>query len=287
MSAAAKSCSKRSSTFEILAWPDEPSRSPIQTPPLRPQGTGGMRSILQGAESTPEEATSLQKKKTNSVLKKKEMSGSGIFNLDSDDPSTSLQVEKATVRVHQPAGGVSQILFGEAETVSPKKPTSIPEVAKQRELSGTLEVPIEETPSKKSASMTKVKELVGSDIFGPPPEVPRRSRPRNLECSDIATPLRDLSLNPSRHPGSTLANSGNEDNSLPAKNCNTHEVAEFCGNNIFKGDSYSLVSDKSLSAAKRKEITGSNIFADEKPVLREHVSGIRKPPGGGSSLTLV
>ncbi|KAI5073393.1 hypothetical protein GOP47_0011406 [Adiantum capillus-veneris] len=286
MAAAAKSSSKRASTFEILTWPDEPPRPPSQTP-LRPQATGGISSIMSGAGLTPEEAEALQNKKPNSVRKEKEMSGSGIFNLESDNLSTPLSVEKPKVRVHQPAGGVSQILFGEAAVVSPKKPTSIPEVAKQKELSGTLEVSIEETPSKKSTSTSKAKELVGSDIFGPPPEVKTRSCPRYLESSDIATPLRDLSLNPPRIPGSTLAAFGSEDLSLSSKKCNTHKVAELSGNNIFKEVSPHLVSDKSLSAAKRREITGSNIFADGKQVFREHFGGTRKPPGGESSLTLV
>lgn len=65
--------------------------------------------------------------------------------------------------------------------MSPKKPSSLPEVAKQRELSGTLESEAD-AKMKKHNSEAKSKELSGSDIFGPPPEVP--SRPlaaRNLE----------------------------------------------------------------------------------------------------------
>ena len=76
---------------------------------------------------------------------------------------------------------MSQISFSAEGTVSPKKPSSLPEVAKQRELSGTLESEAD-AKMKKHNSELKSKELSGSDIFGPPPEIP--SRPlaaRNLE----------------------------------------------------------------------------------------------------------
>lgn len=75
--------------------------------------------------------------------------------------------------------------------MSPKKPSSLPEVAKQRELSGTVET---EANSKtaKQISESKSKELSGSDIFGPPPEVPARPlAARNLELQgnlDFALP---------------------------------------------------------------------------------------------------
>ncbi|KAH7446542.1 hypothetical protein KP509_01G061200 [Ceratopteris richardii] len=214
------------------------------------------------------------------------MNGSDIFNLDGDDLNTPCSMDKVKVR-SQHTCGVSKILFGEVEAISPRKPTSIPEVAKQRELSGTLEAPIEETTSRKPTSTSKVRELVGSDIFGPPPEVVPKFC-HNQGDEGIVTSLKDLALNTSRIAGSTLVFFGNESEyEVSAKKRNSHKVAELSGHDIFKDDSPKSVSDKHLSAAKRKEITGSNIFADEKPVLREHYAGIRKPPGGGSSLTLV
>lgn len=75
--------------------------------------------------------------------------------------------------------------------MSPKKPSSLPEVAKQRELSGTVET---EANSKtaKQISESKSKELSGSDIFGPPPVVPARPlAARNMELQgnlDFALP---------------------------------------------------------------------------------------------------
>lgn len=77
--------------------------------------------------------------------------------------------------------GISHISFGEEETVSPKKPTSLPEVAKQRELSGNLESE-SEAMLKKQISDGKMKELSGHDIFAPPPEI----QPRTLSARALA-----------------------------------------------------------------------------------------------------
>lgn len=243
-----------------------------------------------GANLTPEEAEALQKRKPNSEFKRREMSGSGIFSQDADlDSNSPFSVDKPMFRVHQPAGGVSQISFGQDGAVSPRKPASLPEVAKQRELSGTLEAE-GENPSRKSASTAKAKELVGSNIFAPSSDLPPRSLGENLDQdSEEAT---SSSVNPSVKPsqiagGSSLTFFGQEDQEISAKKSNNQKVAHLSGNNIFKDDSSPAVLEKSLSAAKRREISGSDIFADEKPVSRDHVGGIRKPPGGESSLTLV
>lgn len=75
----------------------------------------------------------------------------------------------------QATAAISQISFGSEESVSPKKPTTLPEVAKQRELSGTLET--EETRMQKQLSHAKCKELSGHDIFAPPPEILPRPLP--------------------------------------------------------------------------------------------------------------
>lgn len=68
---------------------------------------------------------------------------------------------------------MSQISFSVEESISPKKPTTMAEVAKQRELSGTIESEAEEK-MRKQLSDAKSKELTGHDIFGPPPEIPSR-----------------------------------------------------------------------------------------------------------------
>lgn len=90
---------------------------------------------------------------------------------------------------------MSQISFGGEEAISPKKPTSIPEVAKQRELSGNYETQAE-VHRGKHLSNYKAKELVGSNIFGPPPVDVPRSINRNPEVRDEArnqdAPLRNV-----------------------------------------------------------------------------------------------
>jgi len=71
---------------------------------------------------------------------------------------------------------ISHISFAEEESISPKKPTSIAEVAKQRELSGTL-LSEDDSKMKKQISDLKSKELSGHDIFAPPED----PQPRNSE----------------------------------------------------------------------------------------------------------
>jgi len=69
----------------------------------------------------------------------------------------------------------SQISFSTEGNVSPKIPSSLPEIAKQRELSGTYQSE-SDTKTKKHVSSAKTKELSGSDIFAPPPEIVPRSQ---------------------------------------------------------------------------------------------------------------
>ncbi|PKU74357.1 hypothetical protein MA16_Dca003560 [Dendrobium catenatum] len=91
------------------------------------------------------------------------------------------ELSKSLMPANQAISGISQISFSTEEIVSPRKPISLPEVAKQRELSGSLESAAEDK-MKKQLSDAKTKELSGHDIFGPPPEVPLRPlAARNLE----------------------------------------------------------------------------------------------------------
>ena len=62
--------------------------------------------------------------------------------------------------------GISQISFSADGSVSPKKPTSLSEVTKQRELSGTLQSELD--AKNKQISNAKYKEISGHDIFAPP-----------------------------------------------------------------------------------------------------------------------
>lgn len=83
--------------------------------------------------------------------------------------------------LQQAIAGISHISFGDEESVSPKKPATLPEVAKQRELSGTLDSDAD-AKLKKQLSDAKCKELSGHDIFAPPPEIlPRPTTARTLD----------------------------------------------------------------------------------------------------------
>lgn len=112
-------------------------------------------------------------RKPCSEYKMKEITGSGIFvangeDDETEDGSANPSANKTGIRMYQvlcfwiqnnsffyllfnpililcfwklkqATAGISHISFGEEESVSPKKPASLPEVAKQRELSGTME----------------------------------------------------------------------------------------------------------------------------------------------------
>lgn len=72
-----------------------------------------------------------------------------------------------------------------------------------------------------------------------------------------------------------------------AKKIHNQKFAELSGNDIFKGDVPPSSAEKSLSGAKLREMSGSNIFADGKVESRDYLGGVRKPPGGESSIALV
>lgn len=80
---------------------------------------------------------------------------------------------------------------------------------------------------------------------------------------------------------------GEEPEVKSAKKIHTQKVAELTGNGIFKDDATPGAAEKTLSTAKLKEMSGSDIFADGKAPSREYLGGVRKPPGGESSIALV
>lgn len=72
-----------------------------------------------------------------------------------------------------------------------------------------------------------------------------------------------------------------------AKKIHNQKFAELTGNDIFKGDAPPESAEKPLSVAKLREMSGSDIFADGKAASRDYLGGVRKPPGGESSIALV
>lgn len=272
--------------------------SPLSKPIVRMhQPAGGLSTIKFGEQISAEEAEALLKSRPPSDLKRREMHGSGIFNGTGAGNGEGNGTDRTAVRMHQPAGGVSQISFGGEESASPKRPVTIPEVAKQKELSGTHETIDDIHAGRAQFANAKAKELVGSNIFGPPPpDAPMNSRSSEMReesrSSDQPQP-RNLhtSVKISNPAGGQSQISFGADEEIDTV---THKLsglksAELSGHDIFSDDS-NASSDKSqhhLSQAKLKEITGHDIFSDDKPRSRDVLGGIKQPPGGVSSIALV
>ncbi|CAK9154245.1 unnamed protein product [Ilex paraguariensis] len=298
------------STADLLTWSEIPPAdsaatgsavSGARSSARSHQPSDGISKVVFGGQVTDEEVESLNKRKPCSGYKLKEITGSGIFASGGDndalesDSANLTPANKTGLRMYQQAvGGISQISFAEEETVSPKKPTTLAEVAKLRELSGTLESE-SEAKLKKQFSDAKCKELSGNDIFAPPPEI----RPRPLAARALALRESITIGEPAPHnvhtsvkvPNSSGAQSNDMFNEEPivktAKKIPNQKFAELSGNDIFKGDAPPQSAEKPLSLAKLREMSGSNIFADGKAESRDYLGGVRKPPGGESSIALV
>lgn len=278
------------STADLLTWSEvPPADSPVtgsaasgaRSSARSHQPSDGISKVVFGGQVTDEEVESLMKRKPCSGYKLKEITGSGIFAAGGENGSVesesanSAATNKTGLRMYQQAvAGISHISFGEEETVSPKKAISD---AKQRELSGTLESDAE-AKLKKQISGAKSKELSGHDIFAPPPEI----QPRPLAA-------RALALRESISIGEPAPHNNNAEEHVvkTAKKIPNQKFAELSGNNIFKGDAPLTSAEKPLSSAKLREMSGSNIFADGKAESRDYLGGVRKPPGGESSIALV
>ncbi|KAI5654802.1 hypothetical protein M9H77_31989 [Catharanthus roseus] len=289
------------STADLLTWSENPpenspapgsAASAARSSARSHQPSDGISKVVFGGQVTDEEVESLNKRKPCSGYKMKEMTGSGIFAASGENGSVESETadpnsnNKTGLRMYQQAvAGMSQISFGEEETVTPKKPTTVPEVAKQRELSGTLESE-SEAKLKKQISNAKSKELSGHDIFAPPPEIqPRPLAARALALRESITIGVPAATDASEVPGKEV--SGEESVMKTSKKIPEKKFAELSGNDIFKGDAPPSSAEKPLSSAKLREMSGSNIFADGKVESRDYFGGVRKPPGGESSIALV
>lgn len=288
-------------TSDLLTWSEAaPRESPASATGHRSsarshQPSDGISKVLFGGQVSDKEAEALLKTKPCSGYKLKEMTGSGIFS-DGNNASESDATNRTGLRIYQQAvNGISQISFSADGRISPKKPTSIPEVAKQRELSGTLQTD-SDSKNKKQISNAKIKEISGHDIFGPPPEIQPRSATitRSLESKES----KDMGEPAPRNIRTSVKVSnpaGGQSNILfceepvvkTTKKIHNQKFAELTGNNIFKGDVPPGSAEKPLSSAKLKEMSGNDIFADGKAASRDYFGGVRKPPGGESSIALV
>ncbi|KAI3706150.1 hypothetical protein L1987_76408 [Smallanthus sonchifolius] len=269
------------STADLLTWSENPSLETASAAVRSHQPSDGISKVVFGGQVTDEEVESLNKRKPVSGYKLKEITGSGIFaaggenNEEEADVAKPNPTNKTGLRMYQQTvAGISHISFGGEEPVSPKKALS---EAKQRELSGTLDNDAD-SKLKKQFSNAKNKELSGHDIFAPPPEI----QPRPLAA-------RALALRESISIGESAPNNTNAEEPVikTAKKIPSQKFTELSGNNIFKGDEAPASAEKPLSSAKLREMSGSNIFADGKAESRDYLGGVRKPPGGESSIALV
>ncbi|URD82286.1 Transcription initiation factor IIF subunit alpha [Musa troglodytarum] len=221
----------------------------------------------------------------------KEMIGSGIFAVNNDD----VQLESENSFLTSSYGTYShkdQFCFNGNGTILPEKPMLLAGVAKQRELSGTL-LSESEPRLKKRLSDAKSRELSGHDIFAGPREVPLRPlAAQYLELNDKGlgrtTPRKSpLTVNVAqRTAGPNNFLFGDEIPVRTSKKMHAKKIADLTGNDIFKDVAPPGFSEKTRSKAKLKELIGNDIFADKKDPPRYYFGGIRKPPGGESSITL-
>ncbi|KAK6790041.1 hypothetical protein RDI58_013841 [Solanum bulbocastanum] len=211
-------------------------------------------------------------------------------------PITLTEVEKQDELSGDQESKIDRLSLSTVENISEEMPITLTEVEKQHELSGNQESKIH-SKVKKQLSEAKSKELSGSNIFGPPIAVPPRSSTvaRSLqpeESKDMGEPAPRVVRtsvkvsNPSGGQSSILF--GGEPVVEPVKKIHNQKVAELNGNGIFKGDTVTPPgsSEKSLSRSKLREMSGSGIFSDGKAESRVCYGGVRKPPGGESSIRL-
>ncbi|XWS29521.1 hypothetical protein CRYUN_Cryun24cG0036200 [Craigia yunnanensis] len=257
------------STADLLTWTEAPSSASSNSTASSAsaqrssgrynQPCDGISKVVFGGQVTDDEAQSLLKKKPCSGYKMKEMTGSDIFAANgASEPTASNPTNKTGLLVYQQAvNGISQISFSADGSVSPKKPTSLSEVAKQRELGGTLQTE-SEAKNKKQISNAKYKEINGHDIFAP-----SEIKPRSLTaaCSTESRESKDIGE--------------------PAPR-NVRTSVKVSNGNVPPGSA-----EKPLSRAKLREMSGNNIFSDGKVESRDYLGGVRKPPGGESSIALV
>ncbi|XP_022739525.1 uncharacterized protein LOC111291781 [Durio zibethinus] len=298
------------STADLLTWKEAPpsASSNIAASSASAQPSSGrtiqpsdrISKVLFGGQVTDEEAQSLLKKKPCSGYKMKEMTGSGIFATNgangASEPTATNPTNKTGLRMYQQAvNGISQISFSTDGSVSPKKPISLPEVAKQLELSGTLQSE-SDAKNKKQISNAKYKEISGHDIFAPPPEIMPHSSAatpstESRESNNMGEPApRNMrtSVKVSNPAGGQTSILFTEEPVVrTSKKIHNQKFQELTGNDIFKGDVPPGSAEKPLSLAKLREMSGNDIFSDGKVESRDYLGGVRKPPGGESSIALV
>ncbi|GJP57290.1 hypothetical protein CLOM_g16311 [Closterium sp. NIES-68] len=175
------------------------------------------------------------------------------------------QTDRPSVRLHQPAGGKSQILFGDEDYL----PTKALCPQKLTDLMGTLSCEADSEEKRRPLCQAKLKDLYGSiSLYGE--EVVEDVRP---------------SITVHQLPGgaSSIVFGGDTPPSPPKRRPSDRKMIDLMGRGTMEPTDSGM---QQLSAAKRRELQGEDIFADGKLNIRSCI-GVRQPPGGGSSLSLV
>ncbi|MCO5557489.1 hypothetical protein L7F22_011054 [Adiantum nelumboides] len=272
------------------------------------RGTGGISTISFGANLTLEESEQLQKRRPGYDSKRREMLGSRIFAQDLISEPTPAHVPEKTL----PAGLVTPIQSGsqnspitEESAISPKRSASLSEMAKQRELTGSIFGVGRDTPtSRRPTSSAKSKELEGSNIFGRSSQDQLNTATSKCLANDLnkyqeqnAPPRTSVKVsNPAGGRSQIVFGcDGGQQFGMDGKKQGPHcqKAAELSGHDIFKEEASKAVitnsnnqSERIFSAAKKKEMLGNNIFSDSNSIIECNPRRARQPPGGESNLKL-
>lgn len=226
------------------------SRSLVRTN----QPAGGVSTISFGANLTLEESDSSQKRRSGSDSKRREMTGSRIFDHEAASklPPALPSKKTSVVGIATPMPTHYNIIT-EDSVLSPKKPASIAEAAKQRELSGTFfEGGGGTTSVRRPCSSAKTKELEGSNIFG-------RSTYDQYRIISPKCHTNDLN---------NLSEADHQENKPPRTSVKVSNPAGGRSQISFgcdggAGQQYGMQSKRQGRNQKAAELLGNNIFEDE------------------------
>lgn len=277
MERAAPVRSSHTSTAGLLAWPHPDGAGSL--PARRPnQPTEEFRNVVFGGQLT-EGADGLNKtkRKTGSSPKGKETTGTGISKAES--------AAAAAVATASRDRQASQITFSQDGTVPTRKATSVAGVARQRELSHTVESE-GDSKMKRQVSSTKSKELSGHDIFADHEDPkPNRSRRSDYGSSAAQSPVKNANVSSFSFGEADIDSTVKTAKKKGSSNLST----DLNGKTMPKKDSASA-EKQPPNRARPKGMSGSSNFADGKAstsTTGDHEGRrTRQPPGGDSSILL-
>ncbi|CAN6325045.1 unnamed protein product [Urochloa humidicola] len=274
MEKAAPVRSSHTSTAGLLAWPHPDGAGPL--PARRPnQPTEEFRKVVFGGQGN-EEADGRNKMRTGSAVPKwKEMTGSGIFKAESAAATPAASRDRQA----------SQITFAQDGSIAPKKPTSAAEVARQRELSHTVQSG-GDGKMKKQVSTAKSKELSGHDIFADH-EDPKPNRSRKSDYSSAASHSQVRNTNVSTFSFGEADADSTPKTAKKKGTSNRPTDLNVNGKVISERDSAPAVKQP-LNRAKSTDLNGNSVSADGKALETGDQAGrrTRPPPGGQSNISL-